>query len=153
MSDAEELAFIVRHILALGDRGSGWNALYTLRISLPSTLSFPLSSSLSLYRRMCARASNASMCAASLYAYMYVCVYILYMYIYVDSAISLFLSFSLRTFVPLLPQEQWIMLFRFTYMCVRPSPVLDTGDARCQRYHATFWHRFANFSYWLMFIR
>lgn len=111
MSGAEELAFTVRHTVALGDRGSGWNALYTLRISLPSTLSFSLLSSLLLCRRMCT-------CMQPRYVRIHVYVYI-YIYIYIDSSISFFLSFSLLTFVPLLPQEQWIMLFWFTYM--RPT--------------------------------
>jgi hypothetical protein len=119
--------------------GSGWNALYTHRISVSSILL--LSSSLShlLCRSVCTRERAMHTRVQPRYVRAHTCMHVHVSAHLFLSLTPLFLSLHLpfSALLSLPPQEQRIMLFRFTYTRLtvpisRYTVVYDAGD--------TGWH-------------
>lgn len=150
MSGTEELAFTVRHTVALGDRGSGWNALYTLRISFPSTLSFSLSSSLLLSASECVReqAMYTHVCIY-IHIYMYLCIYI-YICICWLVYLSLSLVFSAHFCPTTAARAMDNVILIYIYASDRPRFSIQAMPAISRDILASL-HKF--FFYCLMFIR
>lgn len=90
----------------------------------PLPLSYPFFRS--TYRQGCA--SEQCIHVYSLVMCIRICIHLSYICTLICPPPLPFLSLFLHTFVPLLPQEQRIMLFRFTYM--RPT-VPDSRYRRC----------------------